>query len=35
MVDEGLINTIAYSLWLNDLGKIIGCHDGNVMLKTF
>jgi elongation factor G len=21
MVDEGLINTVAYSLWLNDLGK--------------
>lgn len=35
MVDEGLINTIAYSLWLNDLGKIIGCDDGNIMLKTF
>lgn len=21
MVDEGLINTVAYSLWLNDLGR--------------
>jgi hypothetical protein len=21
MVNEGLINTVAYSLWLNDLGK--------------
>lgn len=23
MMNEGLINTIAYSLWLNDLGKIM------------
>ena len=22
VVDEGLINTVAYSLWLNDLGKL-------------
>lgn len=35
MVDEGLINTIAYSLWLNDLGKNAGCHSGHVMLKSF
>jgi elongation factor G len=23
MVNEGLINTVAYSLWLNDLGKLL------------
>lgn len=23
MVDEGLINSLAYSLWLNDLGKYL------------
>jgi len=23
MVDQGLINTVAYSLWLNDLGKYL------------
>jgi elongation factor G len=26
MVNEGLINTVAYSLWLNDLGKLCRCH---------
>lgn len=27
MVNEGLINSIAYSLWLNDLGKIAAPRD--------
>lgn len=38
MVSEGLINTIACSLWLNDLGKTIGWPSKQVgmpMLKPF
>ena len=26
MVDDGLINTVAYSLWLNDLGMYTTCY---------